>query len=179
MPPCAATVCDRVGNTLVTQAVRKPCSAMPKRRAQTSAASPHHDHIIVVHFIRISSHISPLKCDADKSIQPRRRNHGGKRDHKHDQHLARGAVRIIFDHHRGPHREMPHPDHQHQSRQNRGERAAQRSPAPPHNPGPTRARRCRPRSAPETPAPPQTGSSTSDAPCRCARHPCPSPVCAR
>src|SRR5215207_6965549 len=29
MPPCAATVCERVGNTLVTQAVRRPACAKP------------------------------------------------------------------------------------------------------------------------------------------------------
>src|SRR5437868_8361388 len=29
MPPCAATVCERVGNTLVMQAVLSPASAQP------------------------------------------------------------------------------------------------------------------------------------------------------
>ena len=29
MPPCAATVCERVGKTLVMQAVRKPASLQP------------------------------------------------------------------------------------------------------------------------------------------------------
>jgi hypothetical protein len=35
MPPCAATVCDRVGNTLLMQAVRRPASEQP-----TVARSP-------------------------------------------------------------------------------------------------------------------------------------------
>ncbi len=35
MPPCAATVCERVGNTLVMQAVRRPASLQP-----TTARSP-------------------------------------------------------------------------------------------------------------------------------------------
>ena len=29
MPPCAATVCERVGNTLVMHAVFRPASAQP------------------------------------------------------------------------------------------------------------------------------------------------------
>ncbi len=29
MPPCAATVCERVGKTLVMQAVRRPAWALP------------------------------------------------------------------------------------------------------------------------------------------------------
>src|SRR6185503_6197356 len=35
MPPCAATVCERVGNTLVRQAVFRPACARP-----TTARSP-------------------------------------------------------------------------------------------------------------------------------------------
>ena len=35
MPPCAATVCERVGNTLVMQAVFRPASEQP-----TTARSP-------------------------------------------------------------------------------------------------------------------------------------------
>ena len=35
MPPCAATVCERVGNTLLMQAVRNPASLQP-----TTARSP-------------------------------------------------------------------------------------------------------------------------------------------
>ncbi len=40
MPPCAATVCDRVGNTLVTQAVRSPCSAMPSVARSPAPPAP-------------------------------------------------------------------------------------------------------------------------------------------
>ena len=35
MPPCAETVCERVGNTLLMQAVRRPASLQP-----TTARSP-------------------------------------------------------------------------------------------------------------------------------------------
>ena len=35
MPPCAATVCERVGNTLVMQAVFSPASLQP-----TTARNP-------------------------------------------------------------------------------------------------------------------------------------------
>jgi hypothetical protein len=40
MPPCAATVCERVGNTLVMQAVRKPCSAMPSVARRPAPPAP-------------------------------------------------------------------------------------------------------------------------------------------
>ncbi len=40
MPPCAATVCERVGNTLVTQAVLKPCSAMPSVARRPAPPAP-------------------------------------------------------------------------------------------------------------------------------------------
>ena len=40
MPPCAATVWDRVGNTLVMQAVRSPCSAMPSVARSPAPPAP-------------------------------------------------------------------------------------------------------------------------------------------
>ena len=40
MPPCAATVCERVGKTLVTQAVLKPCSAMPSVARRPAPPAP-------------------------------------------------------------------------------------------------------------------------------------------
>src|SRR5919107_335464 len=44
MPPCAATVCERVGNTLVMLAVLRPCR--PHRRARPGPARPDHDDVI-------------------------------------------------------------------------------------------------------------------------------------
>ena len=38
MPPCAATVCERVGNTLVMQAVLEPGFAAADDGAQAGAA---------------------------------------------------------------------------------------------------------------------------------------------
>jgi hypothetical protein len=40
MPPCAATVCERVGNTLEMQAVRSPCSAMPSVARNPAPPAP-------------------------------------------------------------------------------------------------------------------------------------------
>ena len=40
MPPCAATVCERVGNTFVTQAVRKPACAMPTAARRPEPPAP-------------------------------------------------------------------------------------------------------------------------------------------
>ena len=45
MPPCAATVCERVGNTLVMQAVFKPLLGHAERGAQAGAAGTDHDHV--------------------------------------------------------------------------------------------------------------------------------------
>ena len=40
MPPCAATVCERVGNTLVTQAVLRPASAQPSVARRPEPPAP-------------------------------------------------------------------------------------------------------------------------------------------
>ena len=40
MPPCAATVCERVGNTLVMQAVRRPASAQPTTARRPEPPAP-------------------------------------------------------------------------------------------------------------------------------------------
>ena len=40
MPPCAATVCDRVGNTLVTHAVFRPASAQPSVARRPAPPAP-------------------------------------------------------------------------------------------------------------------------------------------
>ena len=40
MPPCAATVCERVGNTLVMQAVFKPASAQPTTARRPEPPAP-------------------------------------------------------------------------------------------------------------------------------------------
>ena len=40
MPPCAATVCERVGNTLVTQAVLSPASAQPSVARSPAPPAP-------------------------------------------------------------------------------------------------------------------------------------------
>ena len=45
MPPCAATVWLRVGNTLVTQAVFKPGRDHAQRRPQSGAAGAEDDDV--------------------------------------------------------------------------------------------------------------------------------------
>ena len=40
MPPWAATVCERVGNTLVMQAVRKPASLQPTTARKPAPPAP-------------------------------------------------------------------------------------------------------------------------------------------
>jgi hypothetical protein len=40
MPPCAATVCERVGNTLVMHAVFRPFSAMPNVARSPAPPAP-------------------------------------------------------------------------------------------------------------------------------------------
>ena len=47
MPPCAATVCERVGNTLVMQAVLSPASLQPTTARKPGAAGADHDHVVV------------------------------------------------------------------------------------------------------------------------------------
>ena len=46
MPPCAATVCERVGNTLVMQAVLQPRLAAADHGAQARAAGADHDDVV-------------------------------------------------------------------------------------------------------------------------------------
>ena len=48
MPPCAATVCERVGNTLVMQAVCRPFCGQAEGGAQAGAAGADHDHVVLV-----------------------------------------------------------------------------------------------------------------------------------
>ena len=40
MPPCAATVCERVGKTLVMQAVRSPASLQPTTARRPEPPAP-------------------------------------------------------------------------------------------------------------------------------------------
>lgn len=40
MPPCAATVCDLVGNNLEMQAVLNPCSTRPKAALSPAPPAP-------------------------------------------------------------------------------------------------------------------------------------------
>ena len=45
MPPCAATVCERVGKTLVMQAVFSPACEAPSAARRPGTAGTHHDDI--------------------------------------------------------------------------------------------------------------------------------------
>ncbi len=46
MPPCAATVWLRVGNTLLMHAVLRPCSARPKVARKSGAAGADDDDVV-------------------------------------------------------------------------------------------------------------------------------------
>ena len=50
MPPCAATVCERVGKTLVMQAVRRPASTATHSGPQAGPAGADDDDIISMVF---------------------------------------------------------------------------------------------------------------------------------
>ena len=56
MPPCAATVWQRVGKTLVMQAVFSPACADAERRAQARAAGADDDDVIGVIDDRVGGH---------------------------------------------------------------------------------------------------------------------------
>ena len=66
MPPCAATVCERVGKTLVMQAVFSPRLAGAERGAQARAAGADDDHVegVLGHRIGAAVHrrraVAPL-----------------------------------------------------------------------------------------------------------------------
>src|SRR5262249_568555 len=55
MPPCAATVCERVGNTLVMHAVRRPASLHPTTPQNTKPASTNHDDVVAMILNRIGA----------------------------------------------------------------------------------------------------------------------------
>ena len=57
MPPWAATVWERVGKTLVTQAVFRPCLGAAQRGAQAGAAGAHDDDVVLVIDEFVSSHV--------------------------------------------------------------------------------------------------------------------------
>ena len=66
MPPCAATVCERVGKTLVMQAVCRPFWRQAEGGAQAGAAGADHDHVVLVFGDLVGSgHGSGSQRDAD------------------------------------------------------------------------------------------------------------------
>jgi hypothetical protein len=67
MPPCAATVCERVGKTLVMQAVFRPCSAHAERGAQARAAGADDDDVEGVVSTSSSSGLVYRRSDAAKA----------------------------------------------------------------------------------------------------------------
>ncbi len=69
MPPCAATVWLRVGNTLVMQAVFSPSSGGAQGRAQSRAAGADDDDVIVVIGDRIGGGITEPRS-ARRSERP-------------------------------------------------------------------------------------------------------------
>ena len=55
MPPCAATVCERVGKTLVMQAVFSPAWLAPTTARRARAAGADHHHVVEVLGDRIGA----------------------------------------------------------------------------------------------------------------------------
>ena len=68
MPPCAATVCERVGNTLVMQAVLQPRLAAADHRAQAGAAGADHDHVVGVVLDRIGAAVDRRALPFDSPL---------------------------------------------------------------------------------------------------------------
>ena len=69
MPPCAATVCERVGNTLVMQAVRRPGFAAADHGAQAGAAGADHDHVVAVILDRIGAAVDRRRAAVRFSVR--------------------------------------------------------------------------------------------------------------
>ena len=79
MPPCAATVCERVGNTLDSTATFSPASASCQRRAHPGTARADH------HYVKLSSGNRHLVYAPRQNLnRPRRVYHQGQ-DHRRVQ----------------------------------------------------------------------------------------------
>ena len=68
MPPCAATVWLRVGNTLVMQAVDSPASARPSVARRPAPPAPDHDHVVGVIDEFVGAHAAAPQRDAQHRI---------------------------------------------------------------------------------------------------------------
>ncbi len=81
MPPCAATVCERVGKTLVMQAVLQPLLGHAERGAQagTAGADDHHVEFVVDIGIGLAAgccrrgHASASECQFEQREDGERR----------------------------------------------------------------------------------------------------------
>ena len=69
MPPWAATVCERVGKTLVTQATFRPCWARAERGAKARAAGADDDDVVFVIDEFVSSH-QPIRLRNRRAAGP-------------------------------------------------------------------------------------------------------------
>src|SRR4249919_4081343 len=99
MPPCAATVCERVGNTLVMHAVCRPFCARPKvaRRpappAPTTIMSYLCSVMVYAAFVGCEVIGSAQQCDAADRIQRRERaEHTDQGDEELQSDLGRALV---------------------------------------------------------------------------------------
>src|SRR5687768_15731385 len=120
MPPCAATVCERVGNTLVMQAVCRPLAARPKvaRRPATPAPTTTMSYLcsVILYALFASGVVmagSGSEGDAaDGHDGGERGERAGELDHDLQGELL-PAVHVILDHHLQAELRVPE-QHQHE-----------------------------------------------------------------
>ena len=122
MPPCAATVWLRVGNTLVMQAVDRPGFGQAERGAQARAAGADHDDVVGV----IDEFVVFVMSCQDLSASTRMAKIAGDRGgdvHEGGEQQQRGlgalAVHVVFDDHLHAELGMPGEREHQQDREHR------------------------------------------------------------
>src|SRR6476620_1379503 len=101
MPPCAATVCDRVGKTLVMHAVDRPFCARPKvaRRPAPPAPTTTMSYLcsMILYAVMFGS---GSQRDADDREDAGDRRQRTKEDvGEVGDAREQGRVHVVFDHH--------------------------------------------------------------------------------
>src|SRR5580765_1846144 len=106
-PPCAATVCERVGNTLLMQAVFKPCWARPKVARRPAPPAPTTTMSNSCSWILYPVMSSVPKRDADDSKHPGDRGHGEDEAIQDLERDAPAGMDVVLDHRLHAQRRVP------------------------------------------------------------------------